>query len=282
LIKPVRSYLVCATQRSGSTLLCELLKDTAVAGRPDEYFEAVRDTGVPPHPRDYLGSVPGTAAIREDPAPVEAPAYSALAGLTSYREHLERTFRAGTTPNGVFGSKLMWNQLPELEALAGQLPEYAGLQGAELLATLFGDPLYVWVSRRDKVRQAVSMWRALQSRSWRADEDRRDAGGPELVYSYDAIAHLAARFAAEDRAWGEFIERHRLPALAVSYEDELEGDPEPTVSAVLERLGVVAAPGWRAAEPLARQADSLSEEWVAAYHRDRTRGGSAAAAVAAR
>ena len=45
-----RSYLVCATQRSGSTLLCELLKDTGVAGRPEEYFEAMRDTGVPPHP----------------------------------------------------------------------------------------------------------------------------------------------------------------------------------------------------------------------------------------
>ena len=48
------SYLVCATQRSGSTLLCELLKDTGVAGRPQEFFEAMRDTGVPPHPGDFL------------------------------------------------------------------------------------------------------------------------------------------------------------------------------------------------------------------------------------
>jgi len=30
----VRSYVVCATPRSGSTLLCELLKSTGVAGHP--------------------------------------------------------------------------------------------------------------------------------------------------------------------------------------------------------------------------------------------------------
>ena len=41
------SYLVCATQRSGSTLLCELLKGTEVAGVPDEYFEELRSTGMP-------------------------------------------------------------------------------------------------------------------------------------------------------------------------------------------------------------------------------------------
>ena len=75
-----RSYLVCATQRSGSTLLCELLKDTGVAGRPEEYFEAMHDTGIPPHPRDFLqGLAPTRLGIRTDPRPAEAPAYSSLA-----------------------------------------------------------------------------------------------------------------------------------------------------------------------------------------------------------
>ena len=48
------SYLVCATQRSGSTLLCELLKGTEVAGVPDEFFEALRSTGLPRQPRQYF------------------------------------------------------------------------------------------------------------------------------------------------------------------------------------------------------------------------------------
>ena len=168
MIVPRRSYLVCATPRSGSTLLCELLKDTGVAGRPEEYFEALATTGAPPHPGDYLADLPRTGAgIRDDDTPPEAPWHSSLTGLSSYHDHLERTFQLGTTPNGVFGSKLMWRQIAELEALATELPEYTGLRGHELLERVFGGPAYIWISRREKVRQAVSMWRALQTRSWR-------------------------------------------------------------------------------------------------------------------
>ena len=182
-----RSYLVCATQRSGSTLLCELLKDTGVAGRPHEFFEAMRDTGVPPHPRDFLHGleIPEARGIREDPRPPVAPAYSSLEGLTSYREHLERTFALGTTPNGVFGAKLMFNQLDELHALAGRLPEFSGVEIDVLLDQLFGAPRYIWISRRDVVRQSVSMWKALQTRRWRAADGDDGVGGAPVPVRCD-------------------------------------------------------------------------------------------------
>jgi LPS sulfotransferase NodH len=102
------SYLVCATRRSGSTLLCELLKDTGVAGRLEEYFEARSVTGLPPHPGDYLANLPRTGAgIRDDATPPRAPEHSSPRGLPSYREHLIRTFRLGATDNGVFGATLI-------------------------------------------------------------------------------------------------------------------------------------------------------------------------------
>src|SRR3954453_1014417 len=34
-VKPSLSYLICTTPRSGSTLLCEALENTGVAGRPE-------------------------------------------------------------------------------------------------------------------------------------------------------------------------------------------------------------------------------------------------------
>ena len=37
-MQPHISYLICATNRSGSFLLCEALKNTGVAGQPEEYF----------------------------------------------------------------------------------------------------------------------------------------------------------------------------------------------------------------------------------------------------
>jgi LPS sulfotransferase NodH len=45
--------IVCATQRSGSTLLCELLKATGVTGIPNEYFQHFKDTGLVDQPRQY-------------------------------------------------------------------------------------------------------------------------------------------------------------------------------------------------------------------------------------
>jgi LPS sulfotransferase NodH len=271
----VRGYVVCATQRSGSTLLCELLKGTGVAGRPEEYFEAQSDTGAPPHPGRVLEGAPRTGAgIRDDPTPPVAPAYSSLRGIEDYREHLERTWAAGSTDNGVFGAKLMFNQLPELRVLAGALPEYSGLDEGELLGALFGDPTYIWVTRRDKVSQAVSLWKALQNRRWRGGEE---GGRAQLQYRFDGIDHLVRRFEADDAGWRAHFSRYGITPLEIGYEDDLTRDPESTVRAALDWIGVSALPGWRLDPPMERQADAVSEEWVRMYHHDHAQHGSAAA-----
>ena len=256
-------------------MLCELLKRTGVAGRPEEYFEAQFETGVPPHPRRFLEGLPPTGAgVRANVAPPDAPTYSGLHGISDYRDHLRRTFELGTTDNGVFGAKLMFNQVPELRALAATVPEYADLEPTALLGTLFGEPKLVWVSRDDKVRQAVSMWRALQSRRWRGeraetddtadDDDDRD----RPIYSFDGIDHLVRRFTADDDGWsGLFAAAGRQP-LRISYE-RLAADRESTVRMVLSHIGVQPPPGWSAPEPIRRQGDALSDDWVAAYDRDR-------------
>jgi LPS sulfotransferase NodH len=274
---PQRAYIVCSTQRSGSTLLCELLESTGVAGRPKEFFEAVAITGVPPHPGDYLAGLPRTGAgIRDDGTPTEAPPYSDLRGLDSYAEHLTRSFATGTTPNGVFATKLMFRQLIEVEKLARSLDQYRELDGAELLNAMLGNPLYIWHRRNDKVRQAISLWRALQTRAWRAE---REAGGesPEqaqrarpaptdLRYSFEGIDHLVYALSADDRGWNRFFESHGIRPLVVSYEDDLERDQLGTVSRVLAAIGVAAPADWRPGDSMTRQADSLNAEWAAAYH----------------
>jgi trehalose 2-sulfotransferase len=267
---PERAYLVCATQRSGSTLLCRLLGETGVAGNPQEYFEAVAATGRPPHPGDFLGGIPHTGlGIRDDVRPPKAPAYSSLEGLPDYRAHLERTLADATSANGVFGAKIMFNQIVEVEKLARTLPEYRGLRGAPLLQAITGCPepvRWIWARRRDTVRQAVSMWKAIQTRSWRGDEARDDRA-PE--YRYDAIDHLRARFEADEAGWRRFFEEWGITPFVVGYEDDLEARRDDTVNAVLRFIGIDPPPTPDRGEPLTRQADELSAQWVAAYHRDR-------------
>jgi LPS sulfotransferase NodH len=248
------SYLVCATQRSGSTLLCEALKATGVAGRPEEFFEARPGSGVPPEPLDYLEGIddPYVTGLLAGAPPPPAPPYSALGDL-DWSAHLARSVRDGTTPNGVFGAKVMWNQLADIAALSGQ--------DADPLSTV-APTHWVWVRRRDVLRQAVSLWRALQTQTW------REAGAPQptAVYSRAAIAHLAALLADQDAAWGAFFADRGLRPLELVYED-YAGDVHVAVARVLGHLGLQAPAVSETAPPLRRQSDGISDEWAEAYRR---------------
>lgn len=268
-IRPSRAYLVCSTQRSGSTYVCRLLTSTGVAGNPQEYFEARAETGMPPHPGYFLAGLPRTGAgIRDDLRPTDAPAYSDLRTVDGWEAHLERTFRSGTTPNGVFGAKLMWSQLPDVEQHAAALPELVGATGSELLERVFGNPDYVWIRRHDKVRQAISLWRALQTRIWRLEHPTAEGDTPVLHYSFEGIEHLRRRLSADDEAWGRFFARSAIEPLELFYELDVETDPHDAVTRVLAHIGVEPPAGWAPAARMVRQSDGLNDAWHAAYHRD--------------
>ena len=71
-----------------------------------------------------------------------------------------RLCQVRATPNGVFGAKLLYRQLIHLESLARQEPELAELPLLEVLHRLFPNLHLVWVTREDKVRQAISWFKA--------------------------------------------------------------------------------------------------------------------------
>ena len=79
------------------------------------------------------------------------------------------TSAQGLTPSGVWGGKLMWNQTPLLIART----RASGSLRTALRWLLGTDPLFVHVHRDDLVAQAVSMWRAVQTRVWRTVPNRR-------------------------------------------------------------------------------------------------------------
>jgi trehalose 2-sulfotransferase len=266
LDRPERSYLVCATPRSGSTLLCEALAATGVAGHPEEYFEARRATGAPRSARDYFDQASeaaraALAALGEVP-PAEPPEYSSLRGIDDYAEHLRAALARGTGSNGVFGAKLMWMHLDDFLELARTVPGLGGASLAEVLGALFPGAAFVWVRRQDKVRQAVSLWRAIQTQAWRAGQGPREP--VRQRYNFAAIDFLRERLANEDAAWARFFTDAGVEPLELEYE-RVGADVTAAVRAVLERVGVDRA-GVDPPSPLMRrQADELSESWVQRY-----------------
>jgi trehalose 2-sulfotransferase len=263
-----RSYLVCATPRSGSTLLCRLLDATGVAGHPQEYFEALRHSGEPRRPHEYFdrdrhANIIERLAFREMPG--EAGTHDPHPHWTpgTYDRYLEWALEQGTTPNGVFGAKLMWGYLGDFASLLRGIDGLDGLPVPALLSRVFPGLCYIQITRQDKVRQAVSLWRAVQTQAWRGDAR---AQTPTPRFSFRAINYLVRLLTAHDASWDAYFLGLGAHPLKVTYE-ELAEAPEPVVRRVLDHLGV-AAPGDLAvqAPSLTVQADSLSETWVRRVH----------------
>ena len=240
---------MCATPRSGSTLLCEGLAATGIAGRPREEFEQLSHSGLRRKPREYFTGLedPGFGGLLpEEPAELGEPLPAG-----PYADHVRAAIERGTTPNGVFATKLMW----------GYVDDFIARAGGDLDA-VFGDPAYVLVKRRDKLRQAISLWRALQTQSWRRDAGSDDDHA-EPVFSAAAIATLRDRLTEDERNWESFLSS----PLTLVYED-FAADLEGAVRAVLAHAGVDAPADLDIAVPMRRQSDSLSDEWADRFARE--------------
>ncbi len=267
------NYLVCASQRSGSTLLVESLGATRVAGRPEEFFQFFPATSRAPQPREWFAGVTDPSVL-DLLAPVE-PGEVDIRDAETWRADV---LEAGRTENGVWGGKLMWNQTPLLIARsrigAGSL--------REAIRWLFdGDPLFVHVHREDVVPQAVSMWRAVQTRVWRdggaeesgaQDDGAQEDGAQEDGAQYHAvgIAHLAGILREQERQWRKWFAAEGIEPLDIEFR-ELVDDPTKATARVLEKIGQ--DPALAPPPPLKPQSNSRSKEWARRYRDDAERNG---------
>jgi LPS sulfotransferase NodH len=211
----------------------------------------------------------------DDPEP-RSPLWSRAA----YDRYLEWAMEVGTTPNGVFGAKLMWGYFGDFVGLLRNVPRYQHLPLAELLPVVFPDLTFVRVVRANKIRQAVSLWKAVQTATWRENEAQDFAGlgdddappykhflqdhRPQLRFHYRAIAHLLDRILFEEAAWDAFFEHCGISPILVLYEN-FAADPQTSTMNVLEKMGLDAPPDFRFEPRMKRQSDAINDDWVRRY-----------------
>lgn len=251
------TYFVCATPRSGSTLVCEALTATGVAGRPAEYFEALRGTDVPRQPHEYF-DLPDAEIEGLLPRLDVRPA-PPLEAARDYLAYLDWARAQGTTPNGVFAAKLMWGYLGEL---AGRLRDTGRYHGDDfaVLRAAFPGARFVRVVRLGKVEQAVSLWTAIQTQQWR--DGGADATRREPVYHHRAIGHLVRYLTEHEDQWSTFFARAGVEPHTILYEELIESW-EPTLRRALQFLDIPGADTLTLPEPpLQRQAGGRSRAWV--------------------
>ena len=231
-----RAYLLCTAPRSGSTMLCGMLKATGVAGAPQSFFHR-------PSMADWARSVdlPETAPLADI--------------LTAIR---------GTATGGLFGVRLQQHSFAHL---MGVLAPFGATDRARIEAAL-GPTTYLWLRREDRLAQAISYLRAQETGLWHRNADGTDLErlerGRVPGYDADAITAQIEAFAAADRAWSSWFADQALEPLTLTYET-LSAAPHATLRTVLEHLGQDPARADPVAVPTRKLADATSDTWSARY-----------------
>ncbi len=223
-------------------MLCRMLTETGVAGRPASYVH-----------------VPDVAR------------WSASLGLptgeTDLRVILRAVLAAGSQGTGPFGLRLMRKSFDFLvDRLRPLFPDAATERA--LFAAAFNNPVYVHLSRMDKVAQAVSLAKAEQTGLWHLAADGREIErtAPDRPLVYDAAviaAHLAA-LQRDDAAWRAWFVAEGITPLRLTYED-LAASPLSGLERVLEFLGLEASLAAGLSPGTAPLADATSHDWVARF-----------------
>jgi LPS sulfotransferase NodH len=133
----------------------------------------------------------------------------------------------------VFGTKLSWEQtFVLLRALADEgeaIPTFD-------LRHVFGDDVrVVHVVRRNKIRQALSAWRAATTEVWHVVGDDPAPSAPAL--ERDAVVEVLAQMLAEEHLWKRYFEDTRAQVLTVTYEDYVD-DRAAWIRRIAEHIGV--------------------------------------------
>lgn len=243
-------YIICGTPRTGSTLLCGLLASTKAAGDPHSFY---RRQNIAEWAEEWHLPQPDTMSAHEfDVA------------------YLEAAIRAGQGGTGIFGLRLMRENLDELSAiLDGIFPDLPSDKAR--FEKAFGHVLYIHLSRENKLAQAVSLIKAEQTGLWHIAPDgteiERVAPPQEPRYDFERIQHELAELEAYDAAWNIWFAEQGIVPLRIGYE-RLSANPAATLASICEALGVPPPNAADVKPGVARLSDETSQDWMRRYRLD--------------
>ena len=274
LRKPSCVYLICGMERTGSTLLVQMLTATQVAGNPIEYF---------------------------NPDMQHRPRVRKILGDSNMIDGLPKILSAGTTPNGVFGAKIHWNhlrfmamsllntwdegkrtglvdllrsQLPKLltraeavELLNSRIPDTSlHKMSFEFLRSYVPDLRILWLQRRNEVARAISHYRALKTGIWYRHIGNSNSNEPMPAIEFD-LGEIHTRIilaAFQDLHWERFFHEVGISPHRLFYEEMVEDLPG-SLRGVLDFLEIDGAGASSPTIISEKQSDETSLEWEERY-----------------
>jgi LPS sulfotransferase NodH len=223
--QPTKAYIIASSYRCGSTYLCHRLWETGLMGAPWEYLNYENDMRV--------------MALR--------------LGANGTPDYVAQVLACRTSRNGVFGVKAHFHHFEAaLKAFPGVLNAVPALR-------------FIYIGRRDRIAQAVSMAKSIQTNAWLSFVRPRRV---PLFYSADFIGACMEEINDQTESWARWFVAKGIAPLHVEYEDML-ADGEGVVRDLLAAMDVTSdMPDNVILPKVERQSNEINTEWIRRYRAD--------------
>ncbi|WP_442505079.1 Stf0 family sulfotransferase [Novipirellula sp. SH528] len=218
-------YMICSTPRTGSSLLCSLLRSTKCLGVPAEYFE------FGDRKQKILDKLDRRTAEELD---------------CDFEKYIKFIKQRYSSSNGVFGFKIHQHDFTK------------SLQRGLRLDVHFPDIRVLYCRRLDIIRQAISWVRAIQTQSWSSHQAPRNSA----AFDGRAVCIAVNSICDSNLRWELFFRVNSVMYKEVVYEHFVDRKNE-AVFEIMDFFGVPSSAGIARCiqTTMQRQCDSVTECW---------------------
>ncbi len=164
--------------------------------------------------------------------------------LTTIEEYIAVLLKKRVTANGWFSLKIHYHQY--YENFLHHAPD-----------KIFPNLKYIYITRRDNIRQSISYLKSIQSGKWTS----LDQEYLKPAFDYKRIKGYQSQMDSEEKGWETYFKQKEIEPLRIIYEDFVLSYSD-TILKVLNFLGIEIPETLQIAAPkIQKQADDLTENW---------------------
>jgi LPS sulfotransferase NodH len=135
----------------------------------------------------------------------------------------------------------------------------------DIFDAVFGRLDYIFLSRKDKIKQAVSLHKAHQNFVWKVTLDEAFPDESPLRYDFGEIDRIHGNLIEQESTWESYFEHRDATVHRLFYEDLIDNYSE-TIQGVLDFLDIDYSFKSKLTESrLRQQANDISVEWAQKY-----------------
>ena len=265
------AFIICTSQRTGGTLLCSMLSDTNLVGKPAAYLRVYRLSRFlnTLTKEDFLIFLKNVSSRFHKQKEKLCPLTFDISWLFQENildniENIEKRYeffyhqlrsenlmtyfkkiRNSELGGENWGLKVVMHNKSrkgDFASLLKQLKKESGNVSSseiELLKLICPNVKFIWLTRRNKIKQAISLLKARKTSQWHIYNEQGSLELKKLktIPSHKDLSESLIEVAANDSIWDDFFSKNNIIPLSLIYEDLIE-KPEKSIKEIIGFLGI--------------------------------------------